>query len=144
MKYLKVFKLNPAGKLLWYISIIIYITIFITFFIITYPHLTDNYCKKYLIGNSNSMSKDKYYMYDKGVNSYALALDSNNYSYYTDMTCTLIDDSTYQIIFWGNRDSWKWNIKKDKCLIVDIPYERYRGKDVSLDIEVLKAIKKSK
>jgi len=62
-------------------------------------------------------------------------------SYYTDMTIKLKSDSSYFVIFWGNRESKMWNIRKDYFFTVDIPYNRSIGNDVSKDIEILNICK---
>jgi len=62
-------------------------------------------------------------------------------SYYTDMTIKLKSDSSYLVIFWGNRKSIMWNIRKDYFFSVDIPYNRSVGKDVSKDIKILEMCK---
>jgi len=62
-------------------------------------------------------------------------------SYYTDMTIKLKSDSSYVVIFWGNRKSIMWDIRKDYYFTVEIPYNRSIGKDVSKDITILEICK---
>ena len=62
-------------------------------------------------------------------------------SYYTDATIRVMPDSAYTIIFWGNRKSIMWDIRKDYSFTVEIPYNRSKGKDVSKDIKIFEICK---
>jgi len=64
-----------------------------------------------------------------------------NRGYYTDMTIRMNSDSSYTIVKWGDRDSWMWGFKLDYHFDVDIPYDRSKGKDVSMDVELINIIK---
>jgi len=77
---------------------------------------------------------------------YGLVIPSTDYKYYKDITLRLLDksDSTYQIIFWGDRESILWDFKLDKDVRVTIPYNRYKDKDVALDVQVFELIKNFK
>jgi len=69
-------------------------------------------------------------------------VDSTKTNYWTEVTIILTTDSSYYIIFWGDRDSWLWTFNKDKSISVDVPYDNYKGKNVYLDREILKALHK--
>lgn len=58
-------------------------------------------------------------------------------SYYTEKSLRFLDDSSFVIICWGNRDSFWWNIRKDKKISVSIPFDRHKGKNVDLDIKLI-------
>ena len=44
--------------------------------------------------------------------------------YYEDATIRLIDNNTYQVIYWGNRESWLWDFKKDYYFTVNLNTEQ--------------------
>jgi len=74
-------------------------------------------------------------------------LDSDYYEidslkgYYTDVTIKFKSDSSYTVIYWGDRNSWLWDFKSDYFYTVDVPYNRSKGIDVSKDIKLLNVIK---
>jgi len=96
-----------------------------------FPIMTENSCKKYIIEHQDDITKD-------GPNKYRLQTPDLNY--YEEVTINLRSDKGYYIIFWGSRDSWKWNIKLDKNFDADIMYKEYKGKNTNLDRELLKTI----
>jgi len=69
-------------------------------------------------------------------------IDSCEYSYYTDISITLKGDSTYFVIFWGDRESYLWFLKKDTYFTVDIPYNRYENNDVEKDVKIINILNK--
>lgn len=58
--------------------------------------------------------------------------------YYTDISFSLLSDSSYVMILWADRNSIWWHLRKDKIINVDVPYNRYKGKNVDLDIQLIK------
>jgi len=117
------------------ISLILALTVGVFTAIVKSPVMTDRRCKEYVLANKDRIVKEEH----------GLVLPCTDLGYYEDATLRLLpgrgNDSTYQIIFWGDRKNWKWNFKLDKALIVDVPYNRHKGKDVDLDVEVLTLIK---
>ena len=90
----------------------------------------DNYYKDYFIHEAEHIEKDHPYYRLKNIYD----------PYYTDITVYLHSDSTYQMIVWGDRESWKWIHKLDRNFVVSIPYNKYKEKDVSRDRAVIKAL----
>lgn len=78
--------------------------------------------------------------YQPMVHDSVLNIDIAN-NYYTDVTFRLTSDSSYIVIFWGDRESCMWNIRKDFMFSVDIPYNRSKGKDVTRDIQLINCYK---
>jgi hypothetical protein len=106
----------------------------LTFLIaIASPFLTDKGMKKYVLSHKEMLKKEE---------NNLLMIPSTDYKYYKDITLRLLDsaDSTYQIVFWGDRESILWRFKLDKHITVSIPYNRYKGKDVNLDTQVFDLI----
>jgi hypothetical protein len=129
-------KFAALGLNLFALSILIFLAIS------TSPYMTDNRCKKYIITNKDKLIKEH-----NDLATVELAILKPNikfYHYYTDITLRLLyseSDSTYQIIFWGDRNSWKWDFKRDKLVLVDIRYNRYKGKNVDLDLQIFNILK---
>jgi len=90
--------------------------------------------KEYIIEHSSELRKN-----NDIPNIYNL--DTCELSYYTDVTVSLIDDSSYSVVFWGDRDSWLWNWKLDKHFVVDDPYNNHKKINTTQDNEILKIIK---
>lgn len=96
--------------------------------------------KNYIIENSDKIVPrgdiftDDTFIYD---------IDSLK-GYYTDITIRLNSDSSYSVVYWGDRDSWLWDFKLDYYYSVDIPYNRSKGIDVSKDIELINILKNIK
>jgi hypothetical protein len=67
-------------------------------------------------------------------------LDSEKTKYWTDVTIKLRSDSSYYMLFWGDRDSWLWTFNKDVSISADISYDTYKSKNVDLDRKILKAL----
>jgi ABC-type uncharacterized transport system auxiliary subunit len=109
----------------------------LTFLIaIASPFLTDKGMKKYVLAHKAMLKKEE---------NNLLVIPSTDYKYYKDITLRLLDgtDSTYQIVFWGDRESMLWRFKLDKHITVSIPYNRYKGKNVNLDTQVFDLIKEN-
>ena len=127
------------------------ITLAVIYFIICYvfyPNIIENNCKNYLISHKSEIQKDSSY-----YGGYEIKKVTD--SYYTDVTIRMYEgnymyehidsqDSSFTVIFWGDRDSWMWRWRLDKSFSVDIPYDRYKGKDVSKDVELYKILKNIK
>ena len=107
-----------------------------------------------IIENSDFVkSKFKDYIIERNDHNTRLCCDSEGvYSntfkdgYYTNITINLYTtktDSSYYVVFWGDRNSILWNIIKDYNFSVDIPYNRYKGKDVTKDLKILEICKYS-
>ncbi|MFA5207439.1 MAG: hypothetical protein WC428_02165 [Candidatus Paceibacterota bacterium] len=96
------------------------------------PFLTEKDMKKYVLAHKDMIKKE----------GNILKIPSTDFKYYTDITLRLLDtnDSTYQIVFWGDRDSKLWDFKLDKPITVTIPYNRYKNKNVNLDVKVFELI----
>jgi len=101
---------------------------------------TENEYKEYIIKHQDEINVidsangwNEYWVFD---------IDTCNIylSYFTDVTIHTYGDSAYSMVFWGDRNSWLWYFKSDKKIDCSIPYNRYKGKNVDLDIEVIKAI----
>jgi hypothetical protein len=120
------------GNLGLYFSLLLMLVSFSFLMLMAHPFLTEYRWKEYVIKHKADFHKTEH----------GLKTDSTAYSYYTDVTLKLLEgsDSTYQLIFWGNRDSKLWDFKLDKLIIVDIPYNRSKGKDVTVDNEIIEFI----
>ena len=57
--------------------------------------------------------------------------------YYTEKSISFQLDSSFTIICWGDRNSFLWNIMKDKKITVSIPYDRYKDKNVDIDVKLV-------
>lgn len=85
---------------------------------------TEKSQKEFLIDNVNKLEK-------VSDNSFVI---ENIDGYYTEKSISFHSDSSFTIICWGDRNSFWWNIKKDKNITVSIPYDRYKGKNLELKI----------
>lgn len=88
--------------------------------------------KEYIMEHRSDITK---------TNAACFKLDTVYNSYYTDATIQIRFDSTYHVIFWGNRNSWLWRFKKDLNFTIDIPYQRFKGNDVSQDVIIYSILK---
>lgn len=71
-------------------------------------------------------------------------MDTCRLFYYDDVTIN-INDSSLNIIFWGDRSgTWVWEFKKDKLIDIDIPYLRYKNENVDEYVELLELINNKK
>lgn len=71
-------------------------------------------CKEYIIKHSDEIRCAEgvdFTSYDK--NGIQYKIDTCTMNYWTDITLSDYGDSIY-VIFWGDRDSWKWHFKSDK------------------------------
>jgi hypothetical protein len=91
---------------------------------------TENHYKKYIIEHKTELKKKGQFYY----------IDSIKESYFTDITIRKDADSSLFIVFWGNRDSWQWKFRLDNDFSIDIPYKRYKGKNVKYDLQLLEAV----
>lgn len=91
---------------------------------------SDDDWKEYIIKNEAKIHEDT------GL----FVIDSLG-GYHTDLSVRLTGDSSFYFIAWGDRNSHLWNFRKDCSFEIDIPYRRFKGYDVSNDIEVLKILK---
>lgn len=89
---------------------------------------TENHYKKFIIEHKNNIKRESVTYY---------RIDSIKDSYYKEITIRKRDDSSLVIIFWGDRDSWKWNFSGDVFITTDIPYKRSNGVNVGLDLCLL-------
>ena len=117
------------------VSTIIGLILIITFTIIKYEPI--NRSKYFIIKNKDKIK----YVKDGDYSHYSI--DSLK-GYYTDVSINLKSDSSYTVIFWGDRNSWLWDFKLDNYFTVDVPYNRYKGKDVEKDIEIINILKNIK
>lgn len=83
----------------------------------------------------NYVVKHRKDIYQTGENYFRI--DNCELRYYEYVTIGTYNDSAYYMVFWGDRDSWKWRFKKDKNFEVDVRYERSKGNHVYNDIAVL-------
>jgi len=96
------------------------------------PFISDKGMKKYVLAHKEMIKKHETH----------LVIPTTDYKYYKDITLRILDpvDSTYQIVFWGDRESKLWRFKLDKHITVTIPYNRYKEKNVKLDVKVFELI----
>jgi len=111
-------------------NIILYFVLSITIF----TSCSNDKYKDYIIEHSEEI-----YESDKANKLYKI--DTCEYNYYTDVTIKLLDDSTYMVVFWGDRNSYLWDWKLDKVFTVDISYNNYKGIDVDKDRKIMKLIR---
>lgn len=89
-------------------------------------------CKNLLLNNSDKvrMVSDNQFILEN--------LDG----YYEEVTLSFQTDSSYVIICWGDRKSFWWDFIRDEKIVVSIPYNRYKGKNVELDVKIIDTFKK--
>ena len=97
--------------------------------------LTNNGCKEFVLANYDFIIKR---------DAKSFIIDGTNFKYYTDISIRLNDDSSYTIVYWGDRKSWKWNYLKDKYFTVDISYNKSKGIDTKLDEKIIALLKSKK
>jgi hypothetical protein len=114
---MKKFKINTS------ITIVAYFILAIVFS----SCQSEKYQKEFLIDNVNKIEK-------VSENSFVI---ENLDGYYTEKSISFQSDSFYTIICWGDRNSFWWNIRKDKKIDVSIPYDRYKGKNVNIDVKLI-------
>lgn len=112
---------------------VVMVSVFLTAIVLSnIKHENHNKYKNYIIEHSDDIRV--------GRDSVNFNIDSCKYNYFTDVTLQIHDDSSYRVIFWGDRDSWLWGIKLDDYFSVDIPYNRYKGKNVEKDIQIIEIL----
>jgi len=116
-----------------YVLYIIGILSFIGFFIYAQVfNITENECKNYIIKHKNEIVSYK-------DNNFRI--EKCNLNYYTNITLKFYPkDSSYYVIFWGNRNSILWNTRLDKHFYIDIRYNKY--KNIEKDIEIYNILNK--
>jgi hypothetical protein len=115
------------------------------------------YCFTFiLVSCDNSQTFFKKKLIDNYDRGYFYCTDSNNLDnpnscvyildslpgYYTELTLSFHSDSSYTITAWGKRDSFMWPILGDKQIHSSVPYDRYKGKSVDLDIKLINKFSK--
>jgi hypothetical protein len=96
------------------------------------PFLTEKKIKKYVLAHKEQIKKE----------GNLLVIPTTDFRYYKDITLRILDpvDSTYQIVFWGDRESVLWGFKLDKLVRATIPYDRSKDKNVELDVKIFEMI----
>jgi hypothetical protein len=122
------------------IKILLLIILYATVSIIDHNYFSEKECKNYIIEHKDELRTDNW-SDNEWIN---FKLDSCDNIYYTDVTVRIKKDSSYNVIFWGDRDSWRWRFKLDKFFTIDIPYNRYKDKNIELDIKLYDIINKIK
>ena len=97
----------------------------------------DNSYKDYILDHADQITKDES---DDGAKYYRI--DITESSYYTDITIRQLDDSSYTAVFWGDRESFLWDFRLDHDFTIDVPYNRYKNKNVERDVKILEALNK--
>ena len=118
-------------------SILVSMGLIITTILCIFNINTHNKSKNFIIRN-----KDKIKYIENGDYSH-YSIDSLS-GYYTDVSIHLTSDSTYKIIFWGDRNSWLWDYKLDYYFTEDIPYNRSKRKNIEKDVEIINILKNIK
>jgi len=102
---------------------------------------TDEYYKDLVIKHSDDIvATGKDVNYDNHKDKVHYKINELDHYYYEEVTIVRTGDN-YRIILWGNRDSWLWGFRTDKSIEVDIPYNRYKGKDVTKDLLIIDILK---
>ena len=68
-------------------------------------------------------------------------IPSCEYEYITDITIRKTSDSVYDIVFWGDRDSWKWKYFKDIDFEINIPKDFSTNESIEKDLEIFNILK---
>ena len=106
--------------------------------IIASSGISDRQCKKYIISHADDLRRSK-------QNPFILRIDSLELDYYQDATIRYSDES-YSIVFWGNRESFLWKVRRDKYFVMDIPYWKSKNlttKDDETLIEIFKKVERN-
>ncbi len=93
----------------------------------------NDYFKDYIIEHKKQI---------KSLNENHYYIEPTEHNYYKSISIMVMDDSSYSCVFWGDRNSWMWDMKKDRKFSIDIPYNRSKGIYVEKDIELLKCFEK--
>jgi len=122
-------------------NIILVFLVFLFSLLITI-NIDINFSKKHRFKNFIIENKDKIKYIEIGDYSH-YSIDSLS-GYYNVVSIHLTSDSTYKIIFWGDRNSWLWDYKLDYYFTEDIPYNRSKRKNVEKDVEIINILKNIK
>lgn len=102
--------------------------IILLLFVFGFTSCSETYYKKIIIEHQHEIIKDR--------NNY-FTIENVDLGYYDHVTIRKNSDSTLFIVFWGDRNSWLWRFKLDNYFSIDIPYKRYKNKDVDVDIQIV-------
>jgi hypothetical protein len=133
MKYLLKAKEMEINNKLDKITAIIIAIFGVIFFIITsflFYKPSNKSCKKYIIKHANEIEKNKNYF----------IIPNYDGLYYNEITIRLNDDG-YDVVYWGDRESFLWVFKLDKSFSVDTPYNKYKKYNTKLDEKILSLLK---
>lgn len=108
-----------------------YIVLYTSLMILFSSCQPENYQKEFLIDNVDKMKK---------ISDSSFVIENLD-GYYTEKSISFQSDSSFTIICWGDRNSFWWNMRKDKHIEVSIPYNRYKSKNIETDIRLLDAFK---
>lgn len=103
---------------------------YFVYFIFNDISLEQDALHSYLIKNEHNIQRDL------PCENCFIVKEFHDKNYYTDMSISVDKDSAYTIVLWGNREHVMYNLKKDFILTVDIPYNRYKGKDVTQQVKL--------
>jgi len=91
------------------------------------PFYTDNQFKKYIIKHQDEIIRED-------EDSFRLYTD--DLKYWEEVTLHGYE-TYYTIVFWGDRDTWKWFINLDHKISEDIEYKKHKGENIELDKQIL-------
>jgi len=113
---------------------------------------TNSYCKNYIIEHQDEIKLvDNSWNNDSTIQHFKIPTVEGYY--WGDITIRYYNDNHYNVIFWSDRQKmedkeflWRflWNFKLDKDFDVDVKYREHKGKNVELDVEILKILKNEK
>lgn len=117
------------------IVIILLISLLINSLLIflVYQYPTRNYYKNYIIKNSDKIKFIK-------SDYYELFEITDIKGYYKEISIRLEPDGTYNVVYWGNRDSFLWKFKSDYIFNIDLSYDKCKGKDITKDLEIIEIL----
>jgi len=118
-------------KQIFYLILLIVSIIFTMLLSVKFYNTNNNMIKNYIIRNSDNVCQ----IYD---NTFTVIYYDN--WYFTDITIKLMDDSSYYVLLWGDRDSKWWWLLNDHIFFVDVSYNKSKKIDVLKDIEILKIL----
>lgn len=94
-------------------------------------NFSDNSYKRFVIKNKHLIEK-------VSDSNYRIP---NLSGYHTEVTIRLMDENnSYTLIFRGDRCSLLWDFRKDKKIMLSIPYDSYKGRDTTIDEEMVNVI----
>jgi hypothetical protein len=118
-----------SDKLSSIIIVIFGISLFITS-IFLFHRPSNKTCKKYILKHASEIEKNKNYF----------IIPNYNGIYYNEITIRL-NDSGYDVVYWGDRESFLWTFKLDKNFSVDVPYNKYKKHNTELDEKIISLLK---